>query len=413
MLRSLPFLFLSLVMSSIYADDTAQFEKIKEAYRDNFRGCAPFVVEWIETTRECEGRIIRDREGLRYFRETTQHWAKPWPLVLKRVDAQMQELEQRLTPEAIAWRMQDKSHKQLLVTDLESLQYRRPYPEDSNDIGLHAETLSLTSEQLTEEMRNITVTTLVPEARMPLKIFYGTTKPDDTRHVSVAKESFDALRHLAFPALGEFKQAWATEHRLSPLDGWTAVTPDEVLIRTLKTRDGHDELHCTIAFEGSPDNRCDRFDIWLRPDLGYMPIKVEHSYSMGPIQAERSDKFPTQLLSRTVTKDIRDYRSGYYPHEVETIEYTVDARWQSTRDPKVAVQGDIPTLEDSRRKQTVSYFRAKAPASLDVEMPLTANMTVHNLDSAEFYSKLHTLAEITVRIFAHQYGIASVLPYEM
>lgn len=413
MLRSLPFIFLSLVMSSIYADDTTEFEKIREAYRENFRACAPFVVEWTETTRECEGNIINDHEDLRRLLERTQHWAKPWPLVLKHVQTQINELQHKLTPESIAWRMQEHTCKQFLATDLETLQYRRPSPSDACDVDLHADRLSLTADLLTKQLEDVAVFTFEPAERMPFKIWYPTAQSEDTRHVSVAKHTTDAMRQLPFPPLGEFILLWGTDYRHSPLDQWTTIKPADVVIRSAKTSDGQFQLHITAAFEGSPDNRCDRFDIWLRPDQGCIPSIIEHSYSMGPIQAERDTKFPRTLISRTVTDDIKNFGSGFYPSEVIMSEYLIDARWMTTRDPDAEIEGDIPTLEGRRRKQSITKFRAHVTAENLVDASQFSNLNVHNFDSAEFYDTLYSAAEFTLWCWAYKYGIAGAWPYEM
>ncbi len=345
--------FLVLFAAPADSADLPTYEEICAAYQQNISGMLPFSVEWQFIEQELTASIETDAVYAGLIKATVARDDYPGQdkEVIKGQDAVY---DRGLSEQAREARLKPRRSRHFLWTDGRKMQYRTP--EKREDISLDGSEMT-SAESLLSSWLPVRIFSYVPDREPKLRVWTGFGSDGKTPFGLVGSKELSQLRgRVRFPPLGAIHSEWADHFRLSELDKWTSSDLSEGLQKSEVGEPirGEETILLRHASGGKPGTSVGRMAIWVAHRKGFLPLRIERSYSGGPLSLEVTEEYPSRVYETLEIETIETCGSGYYPRKTKTTKFGPDPKWRSenigkdpTSLPKVPVlMVPVKTIEE-------------------------------------------------------------------
>lgn len=368
--------------------DLPTYDEILAAYRQNLAALLPLSVEWNYVEQELSAAIETDLVHSNLTKASLER--KDYPSDDKAfVQGLEKKFDRALSPEAREARLSSRRSRHFLWTDGRDLQYRTP--EKGKEVELDGPEAT-SGDSLLKNWLSVRVSSFDPGRDPKLRVWLGYGSDGKTPFGMIATKELGQMHgRFRFPPLGVTRAEWGDRNRFSILDMWT----DDKLIDAVQSTEagesirGEETLLVRYAHGGQPGTSVGRMAIWVAHRKGFIPLRIERSYSGGSPTLEPTAEYPSRIYETLEIEGVQAAGTGFYPTKVTRTHYGPDPKWRSenlgkdpTVVPTVPVQM-VPLGTVQEEFKVVQAGRSLSDESLSLKYPVGTRF--QDQDTKEWY----------------------------
>jgi len=350
----------------------------------------PFSVEWSMTLRELDASLETDILSAETIKKTLSRQDYPGTqeeiAELKRQDTAY---DRGLSEQAKSARLKPRLSRHFLWTDGTSFQYRSPAGGEEISLDGPATT---SAEFLISNWLPVRIYSFVPNRVPKLRIWLGQASDEKTFHGLVGSSELSQLQgRVRFPPMGAVRLNWADRSRFGVLDKWLAEDATDALQKSEPGEpiQGEETILVRCALGGKSGGSVGRVSLWVAHRKGFLPLRIEHSYSGGPLTLEPAEGFPSRLYQTIEVDGITESKTGYYPRKVKATLFSPDPQWRAVntgKDPSMVP--DVPVKMVAVSTIEEEFVRLESQRKLDgpsMDLRFPVGTRFQDLDTREWY----------------------------
>lgn len=388
-----PILLMELFTPSLFAtgSELLTYEEVSSGYDQNIASLLPLAVEWTVTERELMGSIEWDVLSARMLKDSVDAPGFPG------TDEEKEELKRQqlqsvrnTNDEAIQRRLKPTERRSFFWTDRRQFQYRSPKKVDVSISDTH----STSGESLLTNWSNVVVCSFVPDREPKFRAWTGLSRKGtkDLGFGVIASKDLQYMNGTLWcPPLGSVGAVWKKQRRFSSLDTVFGVDVNDGLQSTEVGEPirGEETILVRYARGGGVGTSVSRLAIWVAHRKGFIPLRVERSFSGGPLTLEATKEFPSRLKLTIEVDGIDKIGAGFYPRKIVTTRFEAEPKWKyenlgkdPTAEPTVAITM-VPATSVEEVILKVEPGRILSDESMAAAFPIGTRY--EDLDTKQWY----------------------------